>query len=183
MERKSVAFIGSRKVPTFVSRLCKKIGKAYSDQGHIGFSGDAIGCDKDFLEEYNPELCITFHAEKGPYPNSIGWDELTPELKIKTYLQAKSVCSDFDDKPLFHQKLFARNALQVLGLMCDDPVDEVVFWAPELNGKVKGGTRIAVNIARKYGCKIYNLYHKDVYNHFSMLYDTPIKENYSIFDL
>lgn len=55
------------------------------------------------------------------------------------------------------RKLHARNCQQVYGLNLDDPVDFVLFWAPEENGKVEGGTATAVTLAREMKIPTFNL--------------------------
>lgn len=57
--------------------------------------------------------------------------------------------------------LVLRSVFQVLGLWpMSNPVKSkfVVFWAPEIGGRVAGGTRFAVYLARKEGIKTFNLY-------------------------
>ena len=39
----------------------------------------------------------------------------------------------------------------------DLPVDFVLFWAPEEDGKIQGGTATAVNLARKMEIPVFNL--------------------------
>lgn len=58
----------------------------------------------------------------------------------------------------FARKLHARNCQQIYGVNLDSPVDFVLFWAPEENGKVKGGTATAVTLAREMKIPTFNLW-------------------------
>ena len=71
------------------------------------------------------------------------------------------------------QNLFARNALQVLDLDCMQPVDEIYYWAPEVKQRISGGTRVAVDIGRKFGIPAYNLYFNDVRKRLEDKYSPP----------
>jgi len=55
------------------------------------------------------------------------------------------------------RKLHARNCQQVYGVDLEWPVDFVLFWAPENNGKVQGGTATAVHLARHTNIPAFNL--------------------------
>jgi hypothetical protein len=62
-----------------------------------------------------------------------------------------------------HLLLHGRNAYQVLGPNLDDPSDFIVYYAvPDGQGSVKGGTRTAVEIARRLGVAEINLYYDDI---------------------
>ena len=180
MMNKSIALIGSRKAPNHILNMAKNIGKYLSDKGYIGNSGNAIGLDKAFMENYNINLSQVFIIERrnNTEPHFIVWDELDNQTKIKTYIHAKSVCPDFDNRPLTHQKLFARNICQVLGKDCFHPVEKVLYWAPEVRGIVKGGTRIAVNFARKLNIPTLNILDSDILKTKFM----PRDGNLNIFD-
>lgn len=52
-------------------------------------------------------------------------------------------------------KLFRRNVYQIL-TMDYSMTDVVIFAAPEKNGKVKGGTAVAVELARSFGVPTFN---------------------------
>jgi len=55
------------------------------------------------------------------------------------------------------RKFHARNCQQVCGQDMEAPVDFVLFWAPEENGTVKGGTATAVFLAREMKIPTFNL--------------------------
>lgn len=164
-----IALIGYRKPPDNVVSLSRKIGIKLSDNDCDGFSGGANGMDEIFMSGFKKgQSFIIVPERKSTTPeHHIVWDELDNQTKLKSYYQAKSVCPDIDHRPIYHQKLFSRNALQVLGIDCMSPVDRVIFWAKERNGVVSGGTRIAVRIARNYGIPCHNLQNSDELEYFT----------------
>ncbi len=102
----------------------------------------------------------------GHFPDTgvVVWSELSNEAKIKSIIKAREVTSYWDECSKIVQTLFARNSMQVLGLECTEPVDKVLYWAPEKRcGSVSGGTRVAVDIARRHGIECVNLYDKKVF--------------------
>ena len=110
MMNKSIALIGSRKAPNHILNMAKNIGKYLSGKGYIGNSGNAIGLDKAFMENYNVDLSQVFIIERrnNTEPHFIVWDELDNQTKIKTYIHAKSVCSDFDNKTVNTSKIICK---------------------------------------------------------------------------
>ncbi|AUO78858.1 hypothetical protein vBKpnF48_233 [Klebsiella phage vB_Kpn_F48] len=58
-------------------------------------------------------------------------------------------------------------------------MDLVLYWAPVRNGRVKGGTRVAVDIAKKYGIKCINLNNPEVFKKFEDKY----RPKFDIFNL
>lgn len=159
-----VALIGSREPYDNIKPLSRQIGKYFSENGSSGYSGGAVGMDSLFMEKFDIDRSFVIVPERKPSTpeHHIVWDEMDNQTKIKSYLQAKRVCPDIDIRPLYHQKLFARNSCQVLGIDCMSPVDRVVFWAKETgSGLVSGGTRIAVRIARDHGIPCDNLYKEE----------------------
>ena len=53
------------------------------------------------------------------------------------------------------RKLHARNAVVLLGEMLDRPVDACVAWSPD--GRIEGGTGMAIRIAEARGIPVFNL--------------------------
>jgi hypothetical protein len=43
----------------------------------------------------------------------------------------------------------------------ESPVDFVVFWAPEKDGKIKGGTATAIFLAREMAIPTFNLWQEE----------------------
>ena len=169
------ALIGSREAPRHVLMLMREIGKGLSDEGHFSYSGGAPGSDENWLMKYDKTLCcniIPYMGFNNCYGNNNAvWNELSNDAKIRSFVHAKSVTSYWNELSLTVQTLFARNCMQVLGLECLQPVDEVLYWAREkCDGSVSGGTRVAVDIARKFGIKTTNLANKDTYNYYKDKY-------------
>ena len=53
----------------------------------------------------------------------------------------------------------------ILGNSLDNPVKFVVCWTS--NGKDKGGTGLAIRLARHHGIRVFNLYDADVRDRFT----------------
>lgn len=164
-----LALIGSREAPRRVLSLMTIIGQRLSEEGHFSYSGGAPGSDEAWLAKYdrsNSCRIIPYSGFCGHVPGAgvVVWSELSNEAKIKSIIKAREVTSYWDECSKIVQTLFARNSMQVLGLECTEPVDKVLYWAPEKRcGSVSGGTRVAVDIARRHGIECVNLYDKNVF--------------------
>lgn len=162
-----VALIGSRRAPRNILNLAAVIGRAFSNEGHIGLSGGAPGMDDAWMRDYDRSLSriiIPWEGFNGHFTSEgyYCWRKQSNEVKIKSIAHAMSVTSYWEEVGRGAQNLFSRNSLQVLDLDCETPVDEIYYWAPEIKQSVSGGTRVAVDIGRKFGIKTYNLYFDDV---------------------
>lgn len=164
-----VALIGSRETPYKILNIMKVIGAKFSSYGLIGLSGGAPGADTAFMSECKGAIIIPhdgcfnlWHDEKRIF----SLEYFPSQVVVKAYLQAKAVAPWIVEQKDIVQRLYTRNALQILNLSCTNPVDFVLFWAPEPKGKVKGGTAIAVNIARRHGIPTFNLANSEVYEYF-----------------
>lgn len=176
---KRVALIGSRKAPAHILELMEHAGKCLSDAGVFGVSGDAIGADKAWMKHYGPNKLI-LTVDKGWPDGFLRWQDVPNEGRIKSIIHVSKIVPDFAERSRVVQILLARDVNQVLGVNCDDPVDAVFFWAPEYKGRVKGGTRVAVHLARKFGIPTYNLFDKKVYETFKERY---MPKRFDIFSL
>lgn len=167
-----IALIGSREAPRTALNLGIRLGAHFSSKGIWGSSGGAPGMDDAWMAKYDPALSRIFLPGKKFYSHRhngrdfISIDSLPKATILKAMCQAKSVFPGYDMLQDNVQRLFARNALQVLDIDCMSPVDAIFFWAPEIKGKVQGGTRIATMIGDKYGIPKYNLWDPAVYSHF-----------------
>ncbi len=147
--------IGSRKTPTEILDIMRKIGFKLAQIGWTLRSGGAIGADTAFymgahkasgnVEIYRPEHIEQFEtgqraleiAEKyHPY-----WNNLSHYVK----------------------KLHGRNTFQVLGKNLNTPSKFVICWTPDgckthmMRNRQTGGTGTAISIANIRKIKIYNL--------------------------
>lgn len=173
-----IALIGSRKAPRNILNLAVVMGRAFSNEGHIGLSGGAPGMDDAWMKDYDRSLSkiilpwqgFNDHYESEGY---VVWRNQPNDVKIRSLVHAYSVTSYWDNVKRGAQNLFARNALQVLDLDCMQPVDEIYYWAPEVKQRISGGTRVAVDIGRKFGIPAYNLYFNDVRKRLEDKYSPP----------
>ncbi|UJJ22172.1 hypothetical protein [Erwinia phage Virsaitis27] len=182
---KRVALIGSRETPQHILRLMSKAGYGLSSSGCFGISGGAPGADTAWLASYgsNKQIIIPHNGFNGLTNKMQGvilWQDLPNEGKIKSVVHAREFVPDYEDRSKTVQILLARDANQVLGEKCDNPVDAVFYWAPEQHGKIKGGTRVAVYIARKFGIATFNLAFRNVLENFKSKYEP---ESFDIFKL
>lgn len=179
-----VALIGSRETPTRIQGLMIKIGEKFSSIGIKGLSRGAPGADQAFMTRCNGAIIIPRDGTFGLYHDEqriFSLEYFPSQVIIKAYLQAKVVAPWITEQKDIVQKLYTRNALQVLNLSCMNPVDFVLFWAPEVRGKVKGGTAIAVNIARRHGIPTFNLANTEVYEYFKR-YTNSVTSLSDLFD-
>lgn len=157
---KSCALIGSRKAPNDVLILASTLGRFLSENGVESFSGGANGMDNAFMRHYDPTLRKIFLPNKKFY-NHVhnGYDKIALDYlpNVSKAIKEVKTVSVWDELEINVKRLFCRNVYQVLGYDLNSPVDCVIFWALENCGSVKGGTRIAVNIARKYNIPCFNL--------------------------
>lgn len=150
------AGIGSRAAPRSALILIGKIAKTLADYGLILRSGGAPGADTAFERgcdrgDGKKEIFLPWKGfNKHPSPL---FDPPERAAVIAAFIHPNwRAC-----KPSARQ-LHARNCQQVYGLNLDSPVQFVLFWAPEEDGKVKGGTATAVNLAREMKIPTFNLW-------------------------
>lgn len=179
-----VALIGSRKAPRKVLDLMISIGENFSNKGYLAYSGGAPGSDEAWLAKYDRTKSLRIIPYNGFCGHTVGlgvvsFENLPADVQIVSYRIAQSVTPYWENCSDIVRKLFARNVCQVLGLTCQDPVDLVLYWAPVRNGRVKGGTRVAVDIAKKYGIKCINLNNSEVFKKFEEKY----RPKFDIFNL
>lgn len=131
------AGIGSRNAPDDMLDLANRLAQDLNNRGWMLRSGGAMGMDIAFeAGSTNSEIFRPRHA--------------TPEaIKIAEALHpAWDKCSD--RAKLLH----GRNAQIILGENLDDPVDCVLYWSVSDN---KGGTAMALSIARSHNIPTYHL--------------------------
>lgn len=164
MIKNSVALIGSREIPTKLYHILIKGGKYISDQGVLGLSGGAPGSDYNFMKEYSHDLRCIIIPNQGFNNHYKGqgihvFTDFNKSIKEKSANIIRRFYPKLDSCSKTVKHLQCRNCMQILTPTLENPVDSVIFWAPEDKyGNVSGGTRTAVYLARSLGIKTYNLY-------------------------
>ena len=144
---KYYAGIGSRDTPKWICEFMTNVAEYLEGKGYILRSGGAEGADTAF--------------ENGCYKTNADIWEPNDYLPRWTSVFVDHFHPAPDKLKPFARKLMQRNALQILGLEGDEPVEFVVCWTKD--GKFSGGTGQALRIADYYNIPIYNLYYNEVY--------------------
>lgn len=152
--------IGSRKTPSAILALMGVLARIYVKAGYTLRSGGANGADSAFHMSvaFNDGLAEIFL----PWPKfngKVGNDFIVMDDPHAMELAA-SIHPAWDKCSQGARKLHARNCHQVLGRDLETPSEFIVCWTP--GGLDKGGTAIAIKLARMYDIPVYNLFHKDV---------------------
>lgn len=149
--------IGSRELPKSFQPILKKIAIELSKKRYVLRSGGAIGADQAFESGAgtNKIIYIPWDSFEGRYNNI---NSATTEGYIEEAMTlVKDIHPNWNACSQGAKKLHGRNAFQILGSYLDEPTEFVLFYAPEENGIVKGGTATAVHLARKLNIPTVNL--------------------------
>ena len=143
------AGIGARDTPAEVLEAMTEIAGWLEERGFILRSGGAEGADSAFEHGCSDsDIYLPWERYNGHRSEFKSPSEAAQEI-------ASSVHWAWDNcKPAVH-KLHGRNAEILLGKDLDKPVRFVIAWTQ--NGQDKGGTGVALRIARKYQIPIFNL--------------------------
>ena len=143
------AGIGARDTPSFAQKAMKELAGQLARLGFVLRSGGAEGADTAF-EDGATESEILL-----PWPrfNGHNSEHHTPSEEAKRI--ASEVHWNWDNCKPAVQNLHGRNAQILLGPNLDKPVKFVVCWTED--GMDKGGTGVALRIARQYKIPIFNL--------------------------
>lgn len=144
--------IGSRQTPESILEQMTKFARRLSFYGYTLRSGGAEGADTAFeVGAVRSEIYLPW---KGFNKNDSDLYEVSDEA-IEMAMHYHPAPERLKDS---HRRLHGRNAYQILGKDLNTPSEFVIFWAPEKNGKVEGGTATAVSIARERNIPTFNLY-------------------------
>lgn len=155
------AGIGSRATPEDVLKEMTVYAQVLYSLGLTLRSGGARGADQAFEKgsrrneiylpkDNNPMWTEVFNMHFHPRP-----DRLSPD----------------------GWNMMCRNAMQILGVNGNTPVEFVICWTKD--GKASGGTGQAIRIAEAFDIPVYNLYNKrDVGALTSLLYDLYKRMHY-----
>jgi hypothetical protein len=158
--------VGSRETPAEVLNLMYDLAAKLGGRGYILRSGGADGADKAFedgcckvdadMEIYLPWSGFNDHVhnpEKGYF---------LPDLYEggEAFKIASGVHPAWDKLTQGAKRLHSRNVFQVLGHDLDTPSKFLVCYAKPVGDSVSGGTRTAVELAKKWNVPVVNLYHE-----------------------
>lgn len=144
--------IGSRKTPEEVLRKMTELAEALERKGYTLRSGGANGADSAFEAGAGLQKEI-FLPWRGFNANT----SRLYQIPLAAFDLASTLHPTWAALPQAVQKLHARNTQQVLGETLSAPSLFVVFYAPEKNGVVQGGTATAVKLARSKNIPTFNL--------------------------
>lgn len=167
---RSYAGIGSRDTPGEVLHLMAALGRALGMLGWRLQSGNAPGADQYFhkgavtaARVIQPRIFLPWDGFEG-YVHSPEEGIFDATRLEDQWPYAKELAIEARGSEYGLGKggiaLHTRNAFQILDWDLHHPVGAVCFYAePRSNGRVKGGTNTAVQIAKKFGVeRIQNLY-------------------------
>lgn len=165
--------IGSRKTPQEILSLMRQLGTSLAENGWTLRSGAAEGADTAFMQgwlkwagahrdeaEENPlaEIYLPWENFCGQTSKMIGNVIVQSPHKLEKAEEIVSKIHPYwDNCGPAARVLHTRNVFQVLGAKLNEPSKFVLYWAPEKNGVVQGGTATAVHLARSKGITTYNL--------------------------
>ena len=147
------AGIGSRKTPNVVLELMKDIAKTLDKKGYTLRSGGCTGADQVFADNSTrKDIYIPWRT----YNNILDKDCKRNTPEVWTYKIAKTVHPAWNRCSQGVRKLHARNVHQILGdSLTTVKCSFVICWTP--NGRVTGGTGVAIKIAKNNNIPVYNL--------------------------
>jgi len=163
--------IGSRETPEQILRLMRRIAYRMAKKGYTLRSGGAEGADTAFADgwvdawvedagphgcKYKAEIYLPWEGFNDQYSSMEG-------RLIMDHLVAQEIASEIHPAWVkcssYAKALHTRNVHQVLGQDLNTPSSFVLFYAEPQGNSVKGGTRTAVELAKKYGVPVFNLYY------------------------
>lgn len=176
--RPTYAGVGSRETPPEVLEMMFRIGKVLCDMGWDGWSGEAPGADYFF----HAGAKASASYGEGRFSAIIPWQGFKTEGEVRVYskpgnniyllesfnVSRKAYCLGIGARGTGAGlkpggvALHTRNAIQVLGADLASPVRMVVAYAKEdKNGRPKGGTATAINLARHLKIPVINMWTKE----------------------
>ncbi|UNI74479.1 hypothetical protein ABNavy4_041 [Acinetobacter phage AB-Navy4] len=144
------AGIGSRRTPMDILAIMRQLAKELDILGHVCHTGGALGADKAFIDGA-PNSTVLWLPWQG-YNN---YTSDTPALTQRHIDFAAKYHPNWKACSFSARKMHGRNAQITLGDSLDEPVDFVICWTPD--GKLEGGTAMALRIAIDYDIPIFNL--------------------------
>ena len=153
--------VGSRETPSEIMDYMSSISWHLSDLGYVLRSGGADGADSAFqcnADPDNTEIWIPWSKFAPPIAGNYITITDAQYSFAREFLLNNDILPWFDRMKQGAKKLHARNVFQIIGTSCK-PSEFCLYYAEEdNNGKVSGGTRTAVEVARLVGVPCYNFY-------------------------
>ena len=157
--------VGSRETPKDIQITMRKLGMRLNREGYVLRSGAADGADSFFeagCDDVNPErkqIFLPWSRFNNRTANEIGvFADYPAVINSQAQAIAKEIHPAWDKLSQGAQKLHTRNVYQVLGPTLNQPSRFLLYWAQIDNkGQVKGGTRTAVELAKKHNVPVFNL--------------------------
>lgn len=159
--------VGSRKAKADVKEDFDMVKHRLILSEYILATGDAIGADEYWWENYPDQIKERFGPEGGKYPKP---NTIIVTSEEKQWADAKKIASKHHPswrflRQNYHRALHIRNVFQVLGYGLDTPSEFLVCWTPDgaetETSKKTGGTGTAIRIANTYGIPVFNLFNED----------------------
>lgn len=157
MNMRYYAGIGSRETPEDVQDLMAAIAVVAARQGMILRSGAAEGADSAFEKGAD--------AIRGPKEIFLPWNNFNGRHGGERWVEVGVCERSLEIAKEYHpnwsalreggRKLMARNVYQILGSDLQSPVELVICWTK--NGNGRGGTGQALRIARDMNIPIHDL--------------------------
>lgn len=162
--------VGSRETPPKVLETMRQLGKVLAEKGYVLRSGGAGGADTAFeqgCDDFTKDDKVGMKEIFIPWKGFSGRHRHEQDVYCLDENLYRNNCFDIAKKyhPGWHRvsqggrSLHSRNVLQVLGQNIQTPTAFVVAYAKrDKNGKAKGGTAMAINIAEDNKIPVFNLY-------------------------
>ncbi len=148
-----IAYWMAKKGYTLRSGGAEGADTAFADGWSDAFSED-VGIDGSM---YKAEIYLPWEGFNDQYSSMEGRLILNvPDAQII----ASEIHPAWNKLGTGAKALHTRNVYQVLGQDLNTPSTGVIFYAEPNGNSVKGGTRTAVELAKKHGIPVYNLYNE-----------------------
>ena len=157
------AGIGSRSTPPTILELISNIATLLARCELTLRSGGASGADCAFEQG-----CDRAHGRKEIFLPWKGFNRNASPCCEPTghaFEIASTIHPNWNRCNPTARRFHARNCHQILGSDLRHPVDFVLFWAPEKDGRVDGGTATAVHLARERNIPTFNLWIPEIHVH------------------
>ena len=181
--RPAYTAVGSRETPAAVGKLMREIASGLERRGYVLRSGAALGADSAFEDGVttHKEIFVPWDGFlAATYRRVAGKAYVSPEERGKRYREEPGIFV-LEDLPLRKEAeelaawvatldgrdfstyrsgtraLHVRDVYQVLGRDLRSPAQFLICYAPVEGGSIKGGTKVAYEVARRYGVPTYNL--------------------------